>query len=72
LSSRGQGLIPAPPAVIFSIVFDVKRLPQWDGMIDKATVVQQFDSDLILLHILLKGFDFSADAFSLVPLSSIP
>lgn len=49
--------MPAPPALLLAIVFDPRRLPHWDGMIHKVRVAAQFEKDLLLMHIQLKGFD---------------
>ncbi len=47
---RGKGLIPAPPALVFSIVYDVSRLPQWDSMVNNAKVVTSLDHNTLLVH----------------------
>lgn len=59
LCFRGQGLIPSPPALVFAIVFDLKRFAQWDPMIQQVTLVKEFEKDMLLLRVELKGYPLS-------------
>lgn len=64
----------APPALVFSIVYDIKRLAEWDGMVKKATVVKKLTDRSLLVHSELARWSYFIylifTKFSVFPLAS--